>query len=527
MKNKKSLLMVVSSIMVLGATMSLASCGGTDDGGNTNDGILDISTLVDDLAYEDDNKTIMFDNVELSMWSIIGDPDAIVFDKLVKEFNEEYLGLININVKHVGHNDFYNTLDQTWTNEPEAVPDICFMHNEKTSQYASKGYLYPLTDELLTKTGSKIDFSNVYSNIDRVTKYQDTRFATPVDAHGFLTYFRQDIIKKNGLGFENNTRFIPQSYDEYYSLLSNLKTRQNAGTLLVRNINKNVDHSWKAATSNFVPSFTQSTDPDGLSALYANGGTLMNEDQTQVSFQNNDGFKAYVTDMTKRWNQGLIGEKGVNTALFGSGDIVMFSEGPWWASQTYDPVYNNASLTTVGQYGITQDDVDNYSTPFVADHPQGWWTLNSNKSLPNAGKWYGNGHAISITRHCKSMTQAAAAVEFMNWYTQGKDSTGNYHLPTWATGGHIPAWKNVYESSQYKTLESKNITLSALGNPEDIMSMESLKYESTVFSGLASAVANVISALKSDGGCTETKALEIINESAASTQAAYDLLNIQ
>ena len=92
---------------------------------------------------------------------------------------------------------------------------MCFMHNEKTATYAQKGYLYALSDETLHELGSNLDFSNVYENIDRVTKYNNVRFAVPVDAHGFITNFRTDIILKNGLGFDGNTRAIPKSRAEY------------------------------------------------------------------------------------------------------------------------------------------------------------------------------------------------------------------------------------------------------------------------------------------------------------------------
>ena len=41
---------------------------------------------------------------------------------------------------------------------------------------------------------------------------------------------------------------------------------------------------------NHSSSFPQSTDPDGLSSLYANGGTLTNEDQTKFIVVNPHGY---------------------------------------------------------------------------------------------------------------------------------------------------------------------------------------------------------------------------------------------
>ena len=55
---------------------------------------------------------------------------------------------------------------------------------------------------------------------------------------------------------DNNTRFIPESAEEYDALLTALRTKADNNELLVRNINKGEDHSWKVASAdNFYPSF--------------------------------------------------------------------------------------------------------------------------------------------------------------------------------------------------------------------------------------------------------------------------------
>lgn len=522
-------------LYTLGATalLSLISISATSCGGGSGDDIGggdDISSLVNDIELDEGN--VLFDNVNITMWSIVTSPDDVVQDKLIKQFNDEYIGQIKVEVKHIGHFDFYTNLENTWANERDAIPDFFFMHNEKTGEYsnkdAEKNYIYPLTDELLETAHSKLDFSNVYENIDRVTKVNGTRYAIPVDAHGFLTYFRQDIIKKNELGFDGNTRFIPNSRSEYETLLKGLYEKAEAGTLLVRNINEGQNHAWVTADKDkFRASFTQSTDPDGLGALYANGGTLMDADQNKVTFHENKGFQAYLTDQVERWNKGWIGEVGTNTSQFGAGNLGMFSEGPWWASTTYEKTFNNKELKTENAaLGVSKEDASDpvLSRPMLAAHSDGWWTLPENESLDSANKWYGNGHAISISRTVTSYTKVAAILEFANWYTQGQDSKGNYHLADWANGGHIPAWKNVYESAGYKDIAEKSVTLTALGDPADIIAMEPLSYEKTVFDGLASACNSVISALKSDGGCTTEQAIKILNDTAAGVQESIDLI---
>ena len=231
---------------VLIATLAfvLIGCGG--GGGNANkpivDDITDTSTIVDDLDdIRDDEGNInleYLDNVKLTMWSVIGEPDQTVFKKMVEQFNKEYMGMIQIDVQYVGHYDYYNALDTAYAIDYESFPEMCFMHNEKTLEYALKGYFYPL-NSIMDATGIEFDFNQVYDNIGRTVVYENDRYGVPVDAHGFLTQFRQDIIKKNNLGFDNNTRFIPESYDEYNELLNkNNVTKENVTKVIENGISK-------------------------------------------------------------------------------------------------------------------------------------------------------------------------------------------------------------------------------------------------------------------------------------------------
>ena len=459
----------------------------------------------------------MDEPIEISMWSIIGDPDKVVQEKLIKKFNEEYYGVIKLNCSYIGHFDYYYNMEATKEFEPTQLPDFYMMHTEKIIEYTNKEFFYPI-DSIMEYTKTDIDFNNLYYNIDRSTKYKGHRYGIPVDAHGFLTSFRQDIIKKNGLGFDNNTRFIPESRAEYQSLLEGLRAKADAGELWIRDINKGADHSWKKANKDiFYPSYMQSADPDGLSALYANGGSLMNETQDEARFDENDGFKAYLTDQVDRYNNKLMGD-GVSSNMFGSGNTVMFSEGPWYVSHQYDAMYNNSELRRVGK-GVTEEDATDpvYSKPYIASRPLDWWTLPENMDSENAGKWYGNGYTYAIGRNVATLKKAAAVLEFVKWYTQGFNTDDEYNLVEWCASGHIPAWKNVYESDEYQNELTNNMTLRALGDPEDIISMEPLENETIVLTAFYGIFDNFISALRSSNSknpVTHQDVIDIIEEHA-------------
>jgi hypothetical protein len=71
-----------------------------------------------------------------------------------------------------------------------------------------------------------------------------------------------------------------------------------------------------------------------------------------------------------------------------------------------------------------------------------------------------------------------------------------------------------------------NITLQALGNPEDIIALEGLEYASTLISGVANVCGNVIAAYKKQGGCQPSEVAAILKAAADDTQATLDLLKM-
>lgn len=534
---KKGLIKITSLLMIVSLLLGLVGCGDNDDDDQNNGGA---DSIVDDLPRDENGEFVpdYLEGIQLNMWSVIGQPDQDTLLKLVKEFNKEYSGMIEIKVTSVGHYDYYNALDSTYANDYGNFPDICFMHNEKNIEYALKGYFYAL-DDLITDTGVNIDFANAYDNIEKTTIHEGKHYGIPVDAHGYLTQIRQDIIKKNGLGFDNNTRFIPNSYDEYQTLLEGLRALADSGELWVRNINLDQDHSWYqlktgnskldaaavATTDNFYPAFFHSQESDNLTALYVNGGSLVDANGN-VSFHKNAGFAQYVTDLVDRYNTGLYGDAGNKEAAFPTGQIVMFSEGPWMVANTYDIWWNNKQLSTAGKLGVTEEDANDpiYQNPYAVARP--YYMAAESAPSETASKWYGNGHVITLTKKITSMQKAAAALIFAEWLTQAQNDNGDYNLTTWCKAGHVPAWKNVYESDSYKAAEANSITLQAMGDPEQIIALESSQYATTLISGLTTAVGNVSAQLLSADGCTTAKAKQTLDEIAQSTQEALNLLKL-
>ena len=204
----------------------------------------------------------------------------------------------------------------------------------------------------------------------------------------------------------------------------------------------------------------------------------------------------------------------------------MFSEGPWMVANTYDIWWNNKQLSTAGKLGVTEEDANDavYSNPYAVARP--YYMAADSAPASSASKWYGNGHVVTVTKKVTSMQKAAAALIFVEWLTQQQNDAGEYNLVSWCKAGHLPAWKNVYESDSYKAAEAKSITLKAMGDPEQIIALESAKYASTLINGVTTAVGNVSAQLLSVDGCTVDKAKKTLEEIAKSTQDALNLLDL-
>ena len=145
LKHKNSL--VRSGLLSLLMISTLVSCGGSSDTGNENKPsddkssvdvvpdnsrrIKNLDQLADDLTLDEEGKVTFEDQVELKVWCIIGDPDQTVYNSLVTKFNEEYSGLIHLNMTYIGHYDFYNNLNNTYTTDKDSMPDVLVMHNER------------------------------------------------------------------------------------------------------------------------------------------------------------------------------------------------------------------------------------------------------------------------------------------------------------------------------------------------------------------------------------------------------------
>ena len=65
-----------------------------------------------------------------------------------------------------------------------------------------------------------------------------------------------------------------------------------------------------------------------------------------------------------------------------------------------------------------------------------------------------------------------------------------------------------------------------MGDPSDIIALESTQYATTLIAGLTTAIGDISAQLLSADGCTIDSAKKTLEDTAASTQEALNLLKL-
>jgi len=264
---RKTKLLTLCSLVVF----SLASCGGQENNeqGDYGNG---------DLVY-DENNNIVYDGVELKMWSVTTGDDATTQDQIVNEFNTLYDGMIHVTVEHRSRYDLEQLLNSTMQFDQANAPDILFNHGARVDEYDDRGWLLPIEDyyELGNVPLDKEDFA---SSLIASTTLDDKMYATPIDVHSATVTIRVDILEKNGLE-------IPTNYQELVDVCEETIELARDGNLWIRGENSDGYGSdeWRLASTatDYVPFPISYGDMwvhefAGYTAVVQNGATIVDEE---------------------------------------------------------------------------------------------------------------------------------------------------------------------------------------------------------------------------------------------------------
>lgn len=467
---------------------SCAAMGACTPGGGQDN-------LVDDLVFDEFGDPV-FENVDLKVWSIVGEPDNVYLDRVNTMFNDYYSANgLTATITSLANSDFYTQLANTINTDPENAPDVIVIHSERLTTLARDNIIVPL-DEYYDALGDNNTFSaeNYFSNLMNECVYNDQIYGVPLDVHAGVWFVREDILEKNDLQ-------KPTTLSEFVDVCNELIRKYNNGTLWTRAMDKNnpANCEWVQGRD-----FGDDYNPVVMSAsggieqgwipqtaVFQNGGELTDEngypawntdDLTQImqmfrDWQTGDNTLK-LEDGSDRFNyEGIFvsDDNDYNTvwSKLSSGEAVFSCEGPWWIEQRLDEYE-----------GVLADRTDSEGNTY---QPLGIMNMSKLYALDEdaeyASRIYGVGHCFSVCRTVTSKTRRVAAAIYAQYMTE--------HAVDYMQGGHLPANKAIYESEQFTSKEWYSRYLAEFGKPEDFVMLGNTPYYSAVYESLKDLYADV------------------------------------
>ena len=483
MKGKKLLCGILGAVTAF-SCVALAACGGK--GGDN---------LVDDLQFDEFGDPI-FNDVELKVWSIVGEPDNVYLDQVNDMFNDYYSeNGLTADITSLSNSDFYTQLANTINTDPENAPDVIVIHSERLTTLARDNIIVPM-DDYYSALGDNNTFStdNYLSNLMAECMYDGKVYGVPLDVHAGVWFVREDILEKNDLQ-------KPSTLTEFVDVCNALIEKYNNGTLWTRSMDRTnpANCSWvqgKDFGEDYNPVVMSSS--GGIeqgwipqTAVFQNGGSLTDD----------RGYPAWNTDvltevmqMFRDWQTGentLLLEDGsqrftyegafvsdnndYNTvwSKLSSGEAVFSCEGPWWIEQRF-----NEHESVLGEL---EDAEGNTYEPLGIMNMSKLYALDENAETASA--IYGVGHCFSICRTVTSRTRRVAAAIYAQYMTE--------NAIDYMQGGHLPANKAILESEQFTSKDWYQRYLVEFGDPENFIMLGNTPYYSAVYETLKDLYSDV------------------------------------
>ncbi len=457
--------------LVLSASI-LAGCNDTPSTDMSGDGDI----------IRDDSGNVVYDNVELKLWTVTTGDDANVQDGIISQFNEIYKGQIKVSAEHISRYDLETNLTSTMEFDRKNGPDILFNHGNRTTEYNDREWLLPIED-YYDKTGTPLDKDDYVDSLLNATTVDGKMYATPIDVHSAMMEVRVDILEKNGLE-------IPTNYEELCALSKAVVEKARAGQFWIRGENSENKPAteWRLASTaedyNIFPIAYGDMwvhEFVGYTAAVQNGATLIGSDGYPAW---NSKETANGLQLLRNWmwpdsnskNEYAMSKSygtdyDVGDAPFKAGTCIFKLQGPW----TYKKDSNDFEILLAKDGGASNITTRNLSYMFALD-----------KTSANANKIKGEGHAVMLTKCVTSQTKACAAAVFADYLSY-------YSGITWAKSGHIPAVKSVANSSEFKADEAYDKYVKYWGTPDDYVVVPPTKYYSYIDTYFKSCVQQAMS----------------------------------
>ncbi|SDH74709.1 extracellular solute-binding protein [Alloyangia pacifica] len=350
----------------------------------------------------------------VTWWDFFAGGDGVRMKALIEQFNEEHP-----DVQIEGTTLEWGVPFYTKVRTSAAVgrgPDLMTYHLSRMPLGLSEGVLTPITAADLDAAGlSEGDF--FASSLDAAKGPDGTLYAVPFDIHSIVLYYNKTYLE--------GTRFL-----------------DDEGKLTGIESLADFEEALQAAADNGSEApVTYATGDDGgtyrvfYTLLSQQGGTLISEDGEVLPGDSAEKAVKALEIMTNWHDQGWQPEQALyeaSVALFTSGKSAFQLNGVWEVPTMKD-------LEKNGNLGFE------------------WGAVEIPKLMDTRTTW-ADSHAWAIpVQGDEEMDPAKreAVMQVIGWMEK--------HAIQWADAGHIPAYKPVAESDEFKTMEP-NATYSSLAD---------------------------------------------------------------
>ena len=317
----------------------------------------------------------------VEMWSPLTGPDGDEMTGLAQQFSQENEWGITVN--HVPQADYMRSL----TTPGDLSADMSIVRVINVGELAARNVLKPFSDDLLAIVGDDV-MADFPDNLLSRGEYNGQRYSIPLDGSPIVMYYNKDMFAAASVE-EPGTE--PWTREEFESALQKLT---DSG---VQSISIGTAFQAGVLFHTFI---------------YQLGGSLVNEDGTEVTFNSQEGVDAltYLKKLRDDSGSTASGTGDPEVQVFTQGQAAITIHGPWHIS--------NIRQLTNFEPGFAP-------VPNIGDTPAVW----------------GSSHQFALVTNDPA-TQAAAAC-WIRWLSD--NSVG------WAAAGQVPARNSVREDPNLAT----------------------------------------------------------------------------
>ena len=340
----------------------------------------------------------------LVWWDFLGGGDGVRMKALIDEFNTEHAGKLKIEATTLDWGTPFYTKVQTSAAVGQG-PDIMTYHESRIPLGISTGSLSVITPEELAASGIKADDFEP-ANWKKAQGPDGKQYAVPLDIHSIILYYNKTLLKQAGLLGDDGK---PKGLDGAANWDAALAKLTANGVVGLSVPTADGATMWRIFYTLFNQEGGQFLSADNK---FLDGDDNLNKATTALTEMNKWVKSGWTPSQT---------EYAASIALFTSGKAAMHINGVWEVPTMVDL----AKQGKLFDWGAIQ-------IPVIYDHAATWADSHS-FAIPDR-----KGNPVSPEKRKE-------VLDTVHWF--------NEHSLAWAGGGHIPAYKPVRDSEDFKNLK--------------------------------------------------------------------------